>query len=60
MSNYESPWMNDELRMYRKTVREFLREEFLPCQAKWRDNPGYGYILEWLDASHAEIVSNLF
>ena len=36
MSNYESPWMNDELRMFRKTVREFLHEEFLPRQAKWR------------------------
>jgi acyl-CoA dehydrogenase len=37
MTNYESPWMNDELRMYRKTVREFLQEEFLPRQAKWRE-----------------------
>jgi acyl-CoA dehydrogenase len=37
MSNYESPWMNDELRMFRKTVREFIQEEFLPHQAKWRE-----------------------
>jgi acyl-CoA dehydrogenase len=37
MTHYESPWMNDELRMYRKTVREFLQEEFLPRQAKWRE-----------------------
>lgn len=37
MSNYESPWMNDELRMYRKTVREFLQKEFLPRQDKWRE-----------------------
>ncbi|HSZ19765.1 MAG TPA: acyl-CoA dehydrogenase family protein [Candidatus Acidoferrum sp.] len=37
MSNYESPWMNEELRMFRKTVREFLHEEFLPRQAKWRE-----------------------
>src|ERR1700676_3032263 len=37
MSNYESPWMNDELRMFRKTVREFIQEEFLPRQAKWRE-----------------------
>jgi acyl-CoA dehydrogenase len=28
--------MNDELRMYRKSVREFLQEEFVPCQEKWR------------------------
>jgi acyl-CoA dehydrogenase len=37
MSNYKSPWMNDELRMYRKTVRTFIQEEFLPCQEKWRE-----------------------
>ena len=37
MTNYESPWMNEELRMYRKTVREFIQEEFLPRQAKWRE-----------------------
>jgi acyl-CoA dehydrogenase len=37
MSNYESPWMNEELRMYRKTVREFIQGEFLPRQAKWRE-----------------------
>ena len=37
MSNYKSPWMNDELRMYRKTVRAFIQEEFLPCQEKWRE-----------------------
>ena len=36
MSSYESPWMNDELRMYRKTVREFLLEEFVHLQEKWR------------------------
>src|SRR5258708_40360777 len=37
MSNYESPWMNDELRMFRKTVREFIQQEFLPRQVKWRE-----------------------
>jgi acyl-CoA dehydrogenase len=37
MSNYESPWLNEELRMYRKSVREFIQGEFLPCQAKWRE-----------------------
>ena len=37
MSNYKSPWMNDELRIYRKTVREFIQEQFLPRQARWRE-----------------------
>jgi acyl-CoA dehydrogenase len=36
MSNYESPWMNEDLRMYRKALREFIQEEFVPRQAKWR------------------------
>jgi acyl-CoA dehydrogenase len=36
MPNYESPWMNDELRIFRKTVREFIQTEFLPRQEKWR------------------------
>ena len=33
---YQSPWMNDELRMFRKTVRRFVQEEFVPHQARWR------------------------
>jgi acyl-CoA dehydrogenase len=33
--NYESPWMNDELRMFRKTVHRFIQEEFSPHQARW-------------------------
>ena len=36
MSNHESPWMNEELRMYRKSVREFIEDEFLPRQEHWR------------------------
>ena len=33
----QSPWMNDELRMYRTTVRQFIRNEFAPNQARWRE-----------------------
>ena len=42
MAKYESPWMNEELGMYRKSVREFIQEEFVPLQAKWREqhHPG--------------------
>ena len=32
---YESPWMNDELRMFRSTVRKFILDEFVPHQARW-------------------------
>src|SRR5213083_2139457 len=34
---YESPWANDELRMFRATVRQFIQKEFLPHQARWRE-----------------------
>jgi acyl-CoA dehydrogenase len=32
-----SPWMDDELRMFRRTARRFIQTEFVPCQARWRD-----------------------
>src|SRR5256885_13985692 len=33
----ESPWMNEELRMFRASVRQFIQKEFLPQQARWRE-----------------------
>jgi len=33
---YQCPWMNDELRIFRKTVRQFIQEEFVPHQTRWR------------------------
>ena len=35
--SYQSPWMNDELRMFRKTARRFVQEEFVPHEARWRE-----------------------
>jgi alkylation response protein AidB-like acyl-CoA dehydrogenase len=35
-AGYQSPWMNDELRMFRKTVRQFIHEQFTPNVARWR------------------------
>src|SRR5947209_6010148 len=37
-STYQSPWLNDELRMFRQTVRRFIEEEFLPDQPHWREH----------------------
>jgi acyl-CoA dehydrogenase len=37
MSCYESPWMNDELRIFRATIRKFVQEEFTPHQTRWRE-----------------------
>src|SRR2546423_11555742 len=33
----ESPWMNEELRMVVVTVRQCIQKEFLPRQARWRE-----------------------
>ncbi len=32
---YQSPWMNDELRIFRKSVRQFILEEFAPHHDRW-------------------------
>jgi alkylation response protein AidB-like acyl-CoA dehydrogenase len=34
---YESPWMNDDLRIFRKSVREFIQKQFAPHQDRWRE-----------------------
>ena len=34
---YQSSWMNDELRLFRESVRRFLAEEFVPHQERWRE-----------------------
>jgi alkylation response protein AidB-like acyl-CoA dehydrogenase len=33
----ESPWMNEELRTFRSTIRQFLAREFVPQQERWRE-----------------------
>lgn len=33
---YESAWVSDEVRLFRKTVRQFIQREFTPHQARWR------------------------
>jgi acyl-CoA dehydrogenase len=32
--------MNDEVRMFRRTVRQFIEKEFAPHQARWREQHG--------------------
>ena len=36
-SAYQSPWLNDEVRMFRRTVRQLIQKEFAPHQARWRE-----------------------
>jgi len=32
---YQSPWMNDDLRIFRKTVRQFIQDKFAPHYNRW-------------------------
>jgi acyl-CoA dehydrogenase len=32
---YQSPWLTDEVRMFRDTARQFIHKEFVPHQARW-------------------------
>ena len=32
---YQSPWIDDEVRMFRKTVSQFIHKEFAPHYARW-------------------------
>jgi acyl-CoA dehydrogenase len=36
-ATYQSPWMNEELSLFRKTVREFVQGVYVPHQARWRE-----------------------
>ena len=36
-AKYQSSWMNEELELFRKTVRQFVQEEFVPHQTRWRE-----------------------
>lgn len=37
MSEYRSPWMDDELEMFRETARRFVESEVVPHDARWRE-----------------------
>jgi acyl-CoA dehydrogenase len=37
MLSYESPWMDDDLRMLREAIDRFVETEMLPLDAKWRE-----------------------
>src|SRR5512140_2735483 len=36
MNAYVSPWMDEELAMYRDAVRKFVAAEFVPHEERWR------------------------
>ena len=46
---YQSPLMNDELRMFRASVRKFILKEFTSQQARWREQH-HPEAKDWTDA----------
>jgi acyl-CoA dehydrogenase len=55
VSAYESAWMNDDVRMFRKTVSQFVQKEFAPHQARWREQRGPDADA-WTNAGRAGIL----
>ena len=53
--SYQSPWMNGELEMFRATVRRFIEKEFVPHQARWREQH-HPDAEAWLAAGRAGIL----
>jgi acyl-CoA dehydrogenase len=43
MKPYRSPWMDDELALYRDTVGRFVEAEMLPHDAEWRKQKNVGH-----------------
>jgi acyl-CoA dehydrogenase len=41
--SYRSPWMNDELVIYREAVARFVESEMLPHEARWREEHNVGH-----------------
>jgi acyl-CoA dehydrogenase len=37
VTDYRSPWMDDELEMFRDAARRFVENEILPKDAGWRE-----------------------
>ena len=53
--NYESSWVNDDVRMFRESVRAFIADEFVPHQARWRSQHG-PEAEAWLKAGRAGLL----
>jgi acyl-CoA dehydrogenase len=39
-TSYQSAWVTDDVRMFRRTVNEFIAKEFAPRQPRWREQQG--------------------
>jgi acyl-CoA dehydrogenase len=53
--NYESPWLDDELRILRDAARKFFEQEFKPLNEKWI-NQGQVDRAAWTKAGEAGLL----
>ena len=49
MQNYRSPWLTEELDIYRDAVRKFIEQEFVPQDERWQQQQ-YTDRSAWLQA----------
>ena len=54
-NDYTCPWENDDVRMFRRSVRQFIEKEFAPQQARWREARGPGRAA-WAAAGRAGLL----
>jgi acyl-CoA dehydrogenase len=52
---YESPWMTDETRIFRRTVRHFIETELAPQHARWAEQ-GYPDAGAWTKAGEIGLL----
>lgn len=52
---YESPWVTDDVRMFRASVRQFVDKELVPQQARWREARAPD-VAAWAAAGRAGIL----
>ena len=55
LASYESPWMKDETRIFRRTAREFIAKELAPHQSRWAEQ-GYPDAQAWSDAGRMGLL----
>jgi alkylation response protein AidB-like acyl-CoA dehydrogenase len=55
MQGYESPWVSEDVRMYRSTVRQFVRKELAPHQDRWRAQHRAD-VEAWIQAGRAGLL----
>jgi acyl-CoA dehydrogenase len=52
---YQSRWMTEDVQIFRNTVKQFIQREFVPHQARWREQHGPDS-QAWLGAGRAGLL----